>query len=110
MREGLVGQIKDLEAGDKVRIWNESQQTSEDQYEVVGYVIRYGKTTITMSMEHPIKRPIGSAYDRILSAMFGTQPSFQQTTYNLAFFSNYAKLQDIEKEPEDQSELEQDLS
>jgi len=94
---GLVGKLKDVGVGDRIRIWKETPGDSSYTYEASGYVVNLSDLTVNLSPDHPFKTPIVSTRNAFGSIMFGTKPK-KEIEYILSRFDHYAKQVDVNQE------------
>lgn len=88
--KGLVGRLKDVVAGDRIRLWRTTPGDPNNTYEVIGYVMQIVDRLIMMSEEHP-----HNSLPRATKPG-GGRMSFH--TYFLSQFDYYAKQVDMAQE------------
>ena len=84
--KGLVGKLKEVSIGDRIRIWKGSDEWI---YEAMGYVTALTKDIITLSSDHPVNRPHADMENSFVSNAFGVKRK-REVGYYLAEFDQYA--------------------
>ena len=82
----LVGKLKDVKKGDRIRLWKENLNDSYEIYEACGYVTYLTSNQVNLSPNHPLHNP--------QPAKRGVFFSSQIARYNLVDFSHYSKQVD----------------
>ncbi len=71
----LVGKIKDIKKGDRLRLWDKDS-------EIIGYVLKVSEATIRLSTDHPFTRATGFAHAMALRDNYNEYPLRDYTNYS----------------------------